>query len=146
MWRSMPWLRAAVTAVAAGTVLVLAAPGARAQSFDGTYTGTMTCGLLAGQTRPLQTAVAMTVSGSTVNYHRQILQRGGPTGSYERGSGTVTPAGEITLKGQGDGNHAFDADYRGKIEGNIVSLTGEQRWRTTGNRSCQLSLTRASAP
>jgi hypothetical protein len=88
----------------------------------------------------------MTVTGSEARYERQILNRGNPTGIYERGIGTVTSTGEVTLTGKGEGpEYSFDGEYRGQISpGAPIKLAGTQRWRVRGKapeeRSCQIEL------
>ena len=71
-----------VIGLAAGGAVLLASPAAQAQSFDGTYAGTISCGLLTHLTRPLKTEFSMTVSGSEAKYQREIFeaQYGGQLG------------------------------------------------------------------
>jgi hypothetical protein len=93
--------------------------------------------------------VVVTVSGNQVSYERQFLDRGRPTGLYERGSGTITPSGEIALRGKGEGNYRVDAEYRGPLTGDAIRLVGPQHWEISGRneqRSCQVDLTRSRSP
>jgi hypothetical protein len=124
--------------------LLLTTSGVQARSFDGTYTGTIQCGVLSNLSRPLKTAFAMTVAGDTVTYERQIVRPTGPTGSYERGSGTVTPTGDVALRGRGEGSFVFDSEYRGRLGDGTARLTGTQRWDLRGKpetRPCEIELT-----
>jgi hypothetical protein len=142
-----------VMGLAAGWVLLLVPLAGYAQSFDGTYVGMLSCPALPNG-RPLSVEFSMTVSGSRASYERTIVrparsgQSGGadPTGSYERGSGTVTPTGELVLVGKCDGSFSCDAEYRGELGANPIRLTGAQRWhyrdRPDAERPCQIDLRR----
>jgi len=127
-------------------VFLAIASEARAQSFDGTYGGTLSCPALPGQT-PLRTPFALIVTGSTATYERQILRPGTAggvqTGSYERGRGTVSPSGEVSLRGACEGTFTCDAEYRGQLTGSPIRLGGTQRWRLRdrdASRDCQIEL------
>ena len=75
--------------------LLITPAASDAQPLDGTYVGTMQCGLLSPLTRPLKTELKMTVAGDRVTYEREILDpRIGRTGRHERGRGTLGPGGE----------------------------------------------------
>ena len=68
---------------------------------------------------------------------------GGQTGSYERGGGTVSPAGDVSLRGACQGSFTCDAEYRGQLTGGPIRLTGTQRWRTRerdASRDCEIEL------
>jgi len=121
---------------ALGLVLALAVVGlpsvAAAQSFDGTYRGTLTCDSRGGL-RPLKTELRVTVTGSTA--------------SYERGAGAVTPGGELALSGKAadtSNRYHFDAEYRGQLGTDPARLTGVQHWTVNGRpepeRGCQIEL------
>jgi hypothetical protein len=98
--------------VIAVTALVLSASTAQAGSFDGAYTGTISCGLLTGLSKGLKTEFSMTVKDGQATYERQIIRPTGPTGAYERGGGKVTAAGDVSLRGRGEGSFVFDARPR----------------------------------
>ena len=131
----------------AGSALCLTALAAAAQSFDGTYAGTLRCPALPGGT-PLRTEISMTVSGNTATYERPIVRPGAssanPTGSFERGSGTVTPSGEVTLTGQCGEPFSCRTEYRGQLDQSPIRLAGPQRWnfrdRPEAERACQIDL------
>lgn len=140
------WRRYA-TALGAAGALWLATLGAEAQTFEGVYTGTLSCPALPGGT-PLRTAFSMTVSGNKATFERQIVRPGAsaanPTGSYERGSGTVTPSGEVTLVGRCGEPFSCSSEYRGQLDQSPIRLTGPQRWRfrdrPEAERSCEIDL------
>ena len=128
---------------------IVFATGVQAQSFDGSYVGKITCGVLTSVNRPLSVDFSMKVSGSEATYEREIVRPSGAasarTGSYERGTGTVSPSGEVTLHGKGEGSFVFESEYRGQIAGSSVQLTGAQRWQgrsANESRSCQIELKR----
>lgn len=130
--------------------LMLVADAAWGQSFEGTYAGTIQCGLLSTLTRPLRTQFTLTVAGGAATYERPILdpRRGDHSGSWERGAGTVTADGDIVLNGKGEGTYVFDAEYRGSLRTSPIRLTGTQRWIVRGvmePRSCQIDLNRSSS-
>ena len=108
-------------------------PHVSAQSLDGTYNGTIGC-LSRGGLRPLQTPLRMIVSGETATYDRELMGPGSncppggcPTGNFERGTGTVTPSGEVTLRGKAEGkgarsSYAFEAETRANSAGTLSAL------------------------
>jgi len=113
--------------------------------FNGTYIGGINCNPMSGA-GALQAGFSMAVSGNEVSYERQFLDRGRPTGLYERGSGTITPSGEIVLRGKGESKYRVDAEYRGPLTGDTIRLVGTQHWQLSGRneqRSCQVDLTRS---
>ena len=140
------WRRYAA-ALGAGSALCLTALAAQAQSFDGTYAGTLRCPALPGGT-PLRTEISMTVTGNTATYERPIVRPGtssaNPTGSFERGSGTVTPSGEVTLTGRCGEPFSCSTEYRGQLDQSPIRLVGPQRWnfrdRPEAERACQIDL------
>src|SRR5262249_10779280 len=137
-----------VLAISAFGALLLNSPTTFAQPFEGNFTWTIDCGLLTGLTVPLHVPFSMTVSNGQARYEREIMRPGGPTGTvrtgnYERGIGTVTPSGEVSLRGSGEGKYMFEAEYRGHLGGSPIRLAGTQRWRNrerTEERSCQVEL------
>jgi len=119
-----------------------------AESFDGRYTGTLSCPAFPGQT-PLRTNISVTVAESTATYEREILRPGTaagvPTGVYERGRGPVSPSGEIILTGACSGEFSCTAEYRDDLNVTPIRLTGTQRWRFRGGdreRACEVALVR----
>jgi hypothetical protein len=131
--------------VAAGAVFLGLTRGVEAQSFDGTYAGTLSCPALPGG-MPLRTEFFLTVSGTTANYEREIRRpgtAGGHTGTYERGRGTVAPSGDVAIRGACEGNATCDAEYRGQLTSSPIRLSGTQRWRVRDrveSRDCEIEL------
>jgi hypothetical protein len=117
--------------------VVVAPRSGAAAEHAGRYAGTISCEVLPGQTtQPLKTELSMTIAGGQASYEREVLR---PTstarlGVTERGTGTVTPSGDVTLTGAAAGQTWSDeATYRGRLEGRAVSLSGAQRWRLPSN-------------
>lgn len=135
----------ALVAAAAG---VDCTTSASAQSLDGTYNGTITCESIAGTTqRPLRGSLKLTISGGGATYERMIqTPTGQPSGQYERGKGSVTPAGAITLEGGGqNAGSSVTGSYSGTISNGVARLTGTQRWNmarggpdAAGPRKCSI--------
>lgn len=131
-----------------GLTGVLLVTPAGAQEFDGAYRGMITCAQMPGGPGPLRTRVSATVSGGQVIYERPLLSaKGQPTGDFERGSGTVTESGDMTLTAKVAGKAVqFDAEYRGKfLPDKTIRLIGAQRWQTEGRsgmveRTCFVDL------
>jgi hypothetical protein len=141
-----------ILGLAFGSALLLTSSGVRAQSFDGTYAGTLSCPAPPGGGSPFRADLTMTVSGGTATFERPIMRiiRGKnapePTGKYERGGGTVTPSGEVVLRGTCDGGLTCATEYRGQLSANPIRFVGIQRFPAPGRpdseRSCQIDLTR----
>lgn len=139
---------AAILAAIVSVSGVATSAPASAQSLDGTYTGTITCESMAGTTqRPLVGKLTLTVSGGGATYERMIqTPTGQPSGNYERGKGTVTPAGAIALDGGGqNAGSSMTGSYSGTISGGVARLSGTQRWNmarggpdAAGARSCTI--------
>jgi hypothetical protein len=137
----------AIAASAIAAVIAMVCPAA-AQSLDGIYAGAITCEAIAGTTqRPLRGSLKLTVSGAKATYEREIQSRTGqPTGQFERGNGSVTPTGAVTLNGSGQvGGSNVTATYSGAITGGVARLTGSQRWTlqrggpdAAGDRKCTI--------
>ena len=84
--------------------LISAAPvPARAQDFDGRYSGTISCAAIPGQTPgPLLTPFSMVVAAGHARYEREVMRPEDSKtrlGVTERGEGTVSPSGEVSLTG-----------------------------------------------
>jgi len=129
------------------------APGpARAEGHDGKYAGTISCAAIPGQTAgPLLTPFSMRVTEGRVEYEREVMRPEDSRtklGVTERGAGTVSPAGEVSLSGAaGRANWSYQAIYRGRIEGDAMRLSGTQIWHLPGRaeheRPCSITLTRS---
>lgn len=133
--------------------LISAAPvPARAQDFDGRYSGTISCAAIPGQTPgPLLTPFSMVVAAGHARYEREVMRPEDSKtrlGVTERGEGTVSPSGEVSLTGSaGRGNWSFQATYRGRVEGDAVRLSGTELFRLPGRpeheRPCTITLSRS---
>lgn len=128
--------------------LLVASAAVAAPSFDGTYTGTLTCPAFPGQ-EPVRAPMSMTVAGRTATYEREIVPPAGPggAGTYERGTGTVAPDGKLVLTGGCEGGFSCATDYRGDLSAKPIRLKGTQRWWYRGGdrqRECEAELTRAA--
>jgi hypothetical protein len=141
-------MRATAVMSIVASAAVAFATTASAQSLDGTYNGTITCESIAGTTqRPLRGQLKLVVSGGSATYERMIqTPTGQPSGNYERGNGTVTPAGAISLDGGGqNGGSSMTGTYNGTIGSGVARLTGRQRWNmarggpdAAGARKCSI--------
>jgi hypothetical protein len=126
--------------------LVLVSAVALAASFDGAYTGTLSCPAFPDQP-PLRVEIAVTVSGRTATYE-QIAKPGtvgGDLGAHEAGTGTVSPSGEVVLSGGCRGGFSCTTEYRGDLGKTPIRLTGIQRWWFRSGdreRKCDVELTR----
>jgi hypothetical protein len=135
------------------TCFVDLAPSAAtaAESYDGIYTGRITCEPLRGHTgSDLKTAFRATVTDGKIAYQREMLTaESRHTGNFERGTGTVSPSGEMTLSTRAAGQgFRYDAEYKGKFTGDSIRLTGGQSWqydRQTGRveRACFVDLVKS---
>lgn len=126
--------------------LMLVAATALAPSFDGSYTGTLSCPAFPDQ-QPLRVQIAVTVSGRTATYE-QIAKPGtasGDLGAQEGGTGTVAPSGEIMLSGSCRGGFSCATEYRGDLSKTPLRLKGSQRWWFRSGereRECDVELKR----
>jgi hypothetical protein len=135
------------------TLLVgLPASGALgASEYDGKYIAEIRCDIIPGlTTRPLRTEFSLKITDGRAQYEREALQPDSkiPAGVTERGSGAVTPSGEVTLNGSATGRSgAYDATYRGQLSGKALVLKGTQKWRLpdggTHVRPCGINASRS---
>ena len=121
---------------------------ALAASFDGTYSGTLTCPAFPNQ-QPLRAEIRVTVADRTARFEQIATPgtdaSGGDLGAQERGSGTVSPTGDIVLSGNCHGGFSCATEYRGNLGKPPIRLKGSQRWWfRSGDRErpCELNLTR----
>jgi len=134
--------------VAASSALVLLPLTVAAQSFDGTYDGTIHCGLSTDAKRVWESPFRLTVEDGEARYERPILRYGQSTGVYERGGGTVTASGKVGLAGRAHGtSYVFDAQYQGELTEDTAQLAGTQLWyirddAAGSERSCRINLMR----
>ncbi|HEX7214305.1 MAG TPA: hypothetical protein VF578_08845 [Methylomirabilota bacterium] len=140
--------RLAGAVVALGWLVVAATAGAA--DHDGRYTGVITCDVLPGQTiQALKTEFSMTVANGQAAYEREVLRPNNTQrlGITERGTGTVSPSGEVALTGSARGpTWSYEADYRGRFDGKDLRLSGTQQWRLPSqvahSRPCTVTLSR----
>jgi hypothetical protein len=119
-----------------GSAVVLAA------SFDGSYTGTLSCPAFPNQP-PLRAEIRVTVADRSATYE----QTGGDLGASERGTGTVSPSGDIVLSGSCQGGFSCATEYRGTLSKTPIRLKGSQRWWFRSGdreRACDVELKRPS--
>ena len=144
-----PMVRAVLMAFAILAVVPLP-PAVAATEYDGSYSGIITCDALPGD-KPLRTEFVMKIADGRAQYEREVLQANTtiPAGIAERGSGTVSPSGELVLTGSAIGPRwRYQATYRGQIAGKTLRLTGAQQWQlpTSGashTRPCTIAVSRS---
>jgi hypothetical protein len=117
----------------AAVVAWLPSLAAGAAEYDGRYAGLITCDVLPGQTvQPLKTEFSVTIADGRAEYQREVLRPNSPgrLGVTERGTGTVSPGGEVSLTGSaGAQTWSYEATYRGRFDGKSLRLSGTQLWR-----------------
>lgn len=118
-------------------------------SFDGNYTGTLSCPAFPNQ-GPLRADIAVTVTGRNATYEQVI--RPGTTdsdlGAQEAGNGTVSPSGDIVLTGGCRGGFSCATEYRGNLGTTPIRLKGGQRWWFRSGereRTCDVELQRSKS-
>jgi hypothetical protein len=140
----------AVLIAFAAVVAWLPSLAAGAAEYDGRYAGLITCDALPGQTvLPLKTAFSITIADGRAEYQREVLQpnSSGRLGVTERGAGTVSPGGELSLTGSaGAQTWNYEATYRGRFDGKSLRLSGTQVWRLSNkaphSRPCDIAVSR----
>jgi hypothetical protein len=133
---------APATVILVLATLMLAASVARAASFEGPYTGTLSCPAFPDQP-PLRVAIAVTVTGQMATYEQIAKSGSGDLGAQEGGTGTVSPSGEIVLTGSCRGGFSCATEYRGDLSKTPIRLKGSQRWwfrRGERERECEIEL------
>ncbi len=125
-------------------------PAGGATEYDGSYSGIITCDALPGD-KPLRTSFLLKIDDGRARYEREVLQANTtiPAGVTERGSGTVSPSGELVLTGAATGPRwKYQATYRGQIAGKTLRLTGTQQWQlpvsgAAHTRPCTITVSRS---
>jgi hypothetical protein len=116
--------------------------------YDGSYTGTIACDQIPGYTRgPLKAGFFLKIADGQAEYERWHVR---PTAAgldvTERGTGTVSSQGEVALTSE-TGGVAYQATYRGQIEGKLLRLSGVQVWqlpdKVNYERSCTIAVSRS---
>jgi hypothetical protein len=118
--------------------------------YDGSYTGTIACEEIPEYTRgPLRSGFFLKIAGGQAEYERRHVR---PTGAglpdTERGTGTVSSKGEVALTSETSGvGGAYQATYRGQIDGKSLRLSGIQVWLLPGKanhqRPCAIDVSRS---
>ena len=66
--------------------------------YDGFYVGTIECDQIPGRTAgPLKTAFVLSIASGRAQYERRHVLPPASLGPTERGAGTVSPTGEVSL-------------------------------------------------
>jgi hypothetical protein len=145
---------ASIIAGCIAAALIATASVVWAQSTDGTYNGTISCGVLSNLTQPLRTQFTMNVSVNEATYERPILRpsrSGGQaerTGSSEPGVEPFSSNGEVVLNGDCGGEFNCEGHYEGKLNTTPIHLSGTQRWLVRGKaelRTCEIELVHTPA-
>lgn len=134
-------------------VAAFSSPSLAASSidYDGQYSGLILCDALPN-IAPLRTTFFLEITNGHAQYHKDVLQANTstPSGVTERGTGTVSPDGDVSLKGSAEGpGWSFEAAYQGKFSGKNLQLSGAQKWRLPASsggaqtRPCTISLSPA---
>jgi hypothetical protein len=121
---------------------------------DGAFAGRMRCEALerAGW-GPFDQPVTLKVVGSVISYEHRVLvpATGGASSEYwERGTGTIGRAGEITIESSGTTRVSkYAASWAGRRDGDAIRLQGVQHWQIgrsaeTLTRCCTIEATRSS--
>jgi hypothetical protein len=114
--------------------------------YDGFYVGTIECDQIPGRTRgPLKTAFVLSIADGRAQYERRHVLPPASLGPTERGAGTVSSTGEVSLTGEaGELTGGYEATYRGHIEGKLLRLSGVQVWqlpdKVNYQRPCNITL------
>jgi hypothetical protein len=116
--------------------------------YDGSYTGTIACDQIPGHTRgPLKAAFFLKIGGGEAEYERwHVRPAAAGLDATERGTGTVSSTGEVSLTSE-TGGVAYQATYRGQIDGKLFRLSGVQVWQLPDKmnykRPCTITVSRS---
>jgi hypothetical protein len=137
--KAMDFRTSTLTAVVVTLQLI---PVARAQSFDGTFRGTLVCEKMPAAADMLSAPLDMNIRGSNVQFARPLFNLAGTrvVGS-ELGSGTIDPQGKLHLTSNWYRfGVTFEADYSGMLTKTSGTFSGIQSWRdgrnNSGKRNC----------
>ena len=114
--------------------------------YDGVYVGTIECDQIPGHTSgPLKTAFVLSIAAGRAQYERRHVLPPPGLGPTERGAGTVSSTGEVSVTGEaGDLTGGYEATYRGQIDGKSFRLSGVQVWQLPNKanyqRPCTIAL------
>jgi hypothetical protein len=116
--------------------------------YDGSYTGTIACDQIPGYTRgPLKAGFFLKIAGGQAEYERwHVRPAAAGLDPTERGTGMVSSTGEVSLTSE-TGAVAYQATYRGQIDGKLVRLSGIQVWqlpdKVNYERPCTIAVSRS---
>ena len=116
--------------------------------YDGSYTGTIECDQIPGHTRgPLKAGFFLKIASGQAEYERwHVRPAAAGLGATERGTGTVSSTGEVSLTSE-TGGVAHQATYRGQIDGKLLRLSGIQVWqlpdKVNYKRPCTIAVSRS---
>src|SRR5262245_2084868 len=116
--------------------------------YNGSYVGTIECDQIPGYTRgPLKAAFFLKVADGQVEYERWHVRPAAAGVDFtERGTGTVSSTGEVSLTSE-TGGVAYQATYRGQIDGKLLRLSGVQVWqlpdKMNHQRPCTIAVSRS---
>ena len=135
-----------LTLTAVVVVMLQSISVARAQSFDGTFRGSLVCEKMPATADMLSVPLDMNIRGNNVQFARPLFNLDGTRviGS-ELGTGTIDPLGNLHLKSNW---YRFgvtvDADYSGALTKTGGTFSGTQSWRdgknNSGKRACTAAL------
>jgi hypothetical protein len=135
-----------LTLTAVVVVMLQSISLARAQSFDGTFRGSLVCEKMPATADMLSAPLDMNIRGSNVQFARPLFNLDGTRviGS-ELGTGTIDPLGNLHLKSNWYRfGVTFDADYSGALTKTGGTFSGTQSWRdgknNSGKRACTAAL------
>jgi len=135
-----------LTLTAVVVVMLQSISVARAQSFDGTFRGSLVCEKMPATADMLSAPLDMNIRGSNVQFARPLFNLDGTRviGS-ELGTGTIDPQGNLHLKSNWYRfGVTFDADYGGALTKTGGTFSGTQSWRdgknNSGKRACTAAL------
>ena len=151
MKQSITWSAHALLTALAAAVFSLPPLAVGAPEYAGRYAGLITCDTLPGRTyEQLKTEFSMSIVNGKAEYEREILRPNsrGRLGVTERGAGTVSPDGEVSLTGSaGAQTWSYQATYRGRFDGKSLRLSGTQVWRLPDKigheRPCSIHVSRS---
>jgi hypothetical protein len=137
--------------VLGAVIFWVASSAGGASAYEGHYAGIITCDVIPGQTvQSLKTDFSMKVVDGEARYQRDVLRPTGKVrqGVTERGTGTVSSSGEVSLTGSAAGQGwSYQATYRGRFDGGSLRLSGTQVWylpnRAAHPRPCQIAVSRS---
>jgi hypothetical protein len=135
-----------LTLTAVVVVMLQSISVARAQSFDGTFRGSLVCEKMPATADMLSVPLDVNIRGSNIQFARPLFNLDGTRviGS-ELGTGTIDAQGKIHLTSNWYRfGVTFDADYSGALTKTGGTFSGTQSWRdgknNSGKRACTAAL------